>query len=1178
VPTLDYISGLYFVGYAIMNQRLYYCLFLGFISLLLGPGQSTYAAAPTTRSLEFVENRGQWPQPVRFAADIPGGRLFLQPAGFTYTLYSPQDLSAHNHHDDRSETTTVPPERLRGHAYTVSFVGGRAAATISSQEPTDGMRNYFLGKDSRQWARHVRGFRQLRYEKVYPNTDVQLYENVGGQLEYDFLVAPGGKPDAIRLRYEGQESLTLQEGVLVVRTSVGQVTETAPRAWQNINGRRVPVPCAFVLRGQEVSFSLPQGYQRKYPLVIDPTVIFSSFTGATDDNWGNTATYDEEGHLYSGGTAFGPGYPVSPGAFDQSFNQVIDIAIIKYNTSVNGPGARLYATFLGGKSVETPHSLVVNSKGELLIMGTTSSADFPTSATAFDRKFNGGASITPLSGSNYTQGSDIIVSTLSTDGSQLLASTFLGGNGNDGLNTDKAGDDYLSRNYGDSFRGDIAVDAADNVYLTSNTISTDFPVRNGLGRTYGGGGSDAVVAKLPADLSSLLWSSYLGGRGADAAYSIQLAKDGSVYLAGGTNSTDFPTTTGSYQPGKAGNADGFVAHISADGTSLVQASYLGTAQYDQAYFLQLDELDNVYLLGQTFGAYPVTSGLYNNNKQRGGQFIQKMDPQLATRVYSVVFGSGRNGVDLSLTAFLVDACERIYACGWGGRVNQGYTGGSTDGLPVTSNAIQPTTDGSDFYLIQFGAGAKSVEYATFFGENGGRGEHVDGGTSRFDKRGVVYQAVCGGCGGTSGFPVPPGANTYSSRNNSRNCNNAAFKIDFGLNFAQAGPARIVCADDDAFVLGGSPAGGTWTGPGVTRQADGSYLFTPGPTLVGEQKLTYSVASTGVCITTSILSLTVNPVQTVDFPLAPMLCTNQAAVTLTATPVGGTFSGKGVTGNQFNPVAAGPGTHTITYTLPPGQCGQATRTINVQAPPSVEAGRDTALCSFQNLPYQLLGATPAGGIWSGTGVTPTGMFTPPAAADTAQLIRLTYTYQAENGCSQFDVRRVVMAPLNTQTEPLPLPECPAYPGKTGLAPLTVHFVSPSRYASSYDWDFGDGSPHSTEANPTHIYTTPGSYSVSSNAYYTTNCQVETRYLTVEVGQPMVPNIFTPNNDKRNDTFVQHFTCLPVSLKIFSRWGNEVYSTADYHNDWTGDKLADGIYYFLLRDTDGKQYKGWVEVRR
>ncbi|WP_303310125.1 gliding motility-associated C-terminal domain-containing protein [Hymenobacter sp. BT730] len=1161
-----------------MNQRLHYSLLLGFFSLLLGtvwPGHS-YASVPTTRSLEFVENRGQWPEPVRFAADVPGGRMFLRPTGFTYSLYSPEDLSAYNHHDGRSQATTTPPDRLRGHAYSVTFVGGRSA-TISSQEPTEGTRNYFLGTDSRRWAQNVSGFRQLRYEKVYPNTDVQLYENIGGQLEYDFLIAAGGKPEAIRLRYEGQESLMLQEGVLVVRTSVGHVTETAPGAWQDINGRRVPVACAFVLRGKEVSFSLPQGYQRKYPLVIDPTVIFSSFTGATDDNWGNTATYDEEGHLYSGGTAFGPGYPVSPGAFDQSFNQVIDVAIIKYNTKVSGPAARLYATFVGGNSVETPHSLVVNSKGELLIMGTTSSEDFPTSATAFDRKFNGGVPIVPLSGSSYTKGSDLFISTLSANGSQLVASTFLGGTGNDGLNTDKSGDNYLSRNYGDSFRGDITVDATDNVYLATNTFSTDFPVRNGLGRTYGGGASDAVVAKFPADLSNLLWSSYLGGRGADAAYSIQIARDGSLYVAGGTNSSDFPVTAGSYQPARAGNADGFVAHITAAGTTIKEATYIGTAQYDQVYFLQLDELDNVYLLGQTFGTYPVTTGLYDNRKRRGGQFIQKMDPQLTARVYSVVFGSGRTGVDLSLTAFLVDACERIYACGWGGNVNRGFNGGSTDDLPVTSNAIQGTTDGSDFYLIQFGAGAQSVEYATFFGENGGRGEHVDGGTSRFDKRGVVYQAVCGGCGGTTNFPVPPGANTYSTLNNSRNCNNAAFKIDFGLRIAQAGPAQTLCADAAPLVLGGFPAGGTWSGPGVTKQSNGSYLFTPSAELVGEQHLTYSVASTGVCVTTSTLRLTLNPVQTVTFPLATLLCTNQASVSLSATPAGGTFSGKGVSGNLFNPAAAGPGEHTITYTLPTGQCGQASQTVKVLSPPSVEAGRDTALCSFQNLPYQLLGATPAGGIWSGIGVTPEGMFTPPAAADTAQQIRLTYTYQDPNGCSQFDVRRVVMAPLNTQVAPLPLPECAAYPGKTGLAPLTIHFVTPSRYASSYDWDFGDGA-HSDEANPTHVYTKPGSYSVSSNAYYTTNCQVDTRFLTVEVGETFVPNIFTPNNDKRNDTFVQHFTCLPVSLKIFSRWGNEVYSTADYHNDWSGDKLSDGLYYFLLRDTEGKQYKGWLEVRR
>ncbi|MBG8553004.1 DUF7948 domain-containing protein [Hymenobacter guriensis] len=1141
---------------------------------------SVQAALPgPEKTLEFIENRGQWPAPVRYAASLPAGRLFLRPTGFTYSLFSPEDLGSHGH--DQAGAPHAPKAELRGHAYTVTFEGGNAAPTLTGTEATTEQRSYFRGPDPRQWATGVRGFRQVQYQGVYAKTDVQLYENAAGHLEYDFVVAPGGRPAAIRLRYQGANTLRLEEGNLMVGTSVGTVTELAPRAWQYVNGKAVTVPCSFELRGQTVSFLFPQGYRKDLALTIDPTVVFSSYTGSTADNWGNTATYDEEGHLYSAGVVFAPGYPVSAGAFSTSFSGVIDVGIIKYDTQANGPAARLYATYLGGENTETPHSLVVNAQGELLIFGSTSSRQFPTTTGAVSRTLQPGQAYQVFNSYSYLNGADLFVAKLSANGSTLLASTLLGGSGWDGLNVDtgNSAGNFLARNYGDTFRGDIITDAEGNVYVASCTSSNNFPVKNGLKRAYGGGTLDGLVLKLSPKLDQLYWASYLGGNGADAAYSIKLASDGSVYVAGGTTGSNFPGTTGALQAGSAGNTDGFVAHISADGSSLLQATYRGTDQYDQVYFLQLDAADNVYVLGQSFGNFPITAGLYDNRKRRGGQFIQKLSPQLNSLTYSTVFGSGRGGTDLSLTAFLVDDCERIYACGWGGNINNGYTGGSTTDLPTSSNAVQPSTDGSDFYVVQFGAGARAIEYATFFGEQGGSGEHVDGGTSRFDKRGVVYHAVCGGCRGSSRFPVPPGANTYSRVNNSSNCNNAAFKIDFELRIANAGRPQAVCADAGPIRLGGSPSGGVWAGPGISQQADGSYIFTPSAALVGEQALRYTAQSTGTCFTNSNLRMTVRPVVPVDFSLPAQRCTNEDLVPLTATPAGGTWSGPGVRGSQFDPAAAGPGTHTITYTLPADQCGQASRQIVVLPPPVVEAGRDTALCSFQNTPYQLQGATPAGGTWSGTGVTPEGWFTPPVAADSAQRLRLTYTYQAPNGCPDSDVRQVVMAPLNTNVQPLPVLECVSYPGKTGLAPFSIRFVSPAQYASQYDWDFGDGTPHGTTASVEHIYERAGTYTVAMTAAYNSTCQVQTRYLQIEVADPLVPNIITPNNgDNLNQVFIQHYTCLPAALKVFSRWGQEVYSSADYRNDWDGGKLPGGVYYFLLRDTEGRQYKGWLDIHR
>ncbi|RPD49779.1 PKD domain-containing protein [Hymenobacter sediminis] len=1154
-------------------------LLLSLTTQALPPGRPlvrTASPAPTP-TLEFVENRGQWDARARYMAELPAGRLFLTSTGFTYTLADPAALQAAHEH-----TTGTPAPTLRSHAYAMLFEGGNSRATVQGNKPTAEVRNYYLGKDPSHWASKVPGFREVTYTNVYPGIGIKLYENAAALLEYDFTVAPGARPDQIRLRYQGAGAVELREGMLRIKTSVGEVIEQAPKAWQEApGGQRQAVSCQYELRNGVVSFRLGT-YDVRRPLVIDPTVVFSSYTGSTADNWGYTATYDEDGNMYSGGVAFGPGFPTSLGAFDQSFAAAMDIAIIKYDTRKQGTAARLYATYLGGEAADAPHSLVVNALDQLVILGSTSSRNFPTSRSAYDASFNGGAAVDPLNGNfdsptYYQNGSDLVVSILSPQGNALVASTYLGGSGNDGL-TLRAG---LQNNYGDAFRGDIITDGANNVYLVSTTQSTNFPVGGG-GRGTLRGAADAVVAKLNANLSSLLWSTLLGGSADEGACSIQLSTDQAVYVAGSSTSSDFPVTSGAFLTTTPTGTNGFVARFATSGSTVQAATLLGTAENDLAYFVQLDGANNVYVLGQTDGRYPITPGLYG--VAGGQQFIQKLTPDLKTGLYSTAFGSGQpQAHDLSPTAFLVDDCERVYLCGWGGSTNRGYGPSFMGRLPVTPNAIKPSSDGSDFYLVQFGAGLRNIEYATFYGENGGAGEHVDGGTSRFDKRGMVYQAVCGSCRGTGGFPTPPGANYFSKTNGSINCNNAAFKIDFGIIVADPGPTRYVCADNGPIVLGGQPAGGTWQGPGVSRLPNGSYQFLPSAELVGRNVLYYTATTTGVCQSTRPLRMIVTPVRTITIPPVPALCADGAPVTLQVTPAGGTWSQvKGLTGNVFNPRQAGPGTYTLTYSLSDSLgCGSATRVITVNAPPTPVAGPNLTLCAYETQTITLTGASPAGGVWSGPGVTADGHFTPPDTKLRGGIFTLTYTVTA-NGCPATATRQVLLAPSPTVNFPLSVPECaiaPRYPGQpvpTGLAPFSCPF-EPVLTGGTYEWDFGDGSPISKEEKPVHIFTTPGTYLVKLTARYS-NCTVETSFAPVVVGEVFVPNIITPNGDTKNETFIPHFSCQPASLRVFSRWGAKVYETTTYRNDWSGANLPDGTYYYHLQDTEGRTAKGWLTVQR
>ncbi|WP_192822051.1 gliding motility-associated C-terminal domain-containing protein [Rufibacter sp. LB8] len=1147
-------------------------------------------AAAYEKTLEFVENKGQWPAKVKFAAEVPGGKLFLQPNGFVYTLQEPvASPHAHSYQSLRTASPTqnlppLTPKTRKNHAYAVTFLGASTKTPTLGQETTPGTRNYYLGNDPKQWGSGARGFRQVTYQGLYRGVDMALYEQ-NGHLKYDLLVTPGASTQQIKVNYQGASSVQLQAGNLVITTSVGTILEQKPVAYQLKNGQRVLVPCAYELAGTVLQFSFPAGYDNTLPLVIDPVIEFSSFTGSTADNWGYTATHDSQGNMYSGGIVAGVGYPVSLGAFMSTYSGAWDMAIIKYNTKVTGAAARLYATYLGGLETDIPNSLVVNSADELLVLGTTSSQNFPTSATAFSKVFKGGPISYPFGSSGgpfYSKGSDLTITRLSANGQQLLASTFLGGTGNEGVMDSLSSEDTpLTKNYGDQFRGDIITDPAGNVYIASNTVSQDFPTRNAFRLTPNGGRRDAVISKMSPDLSQVVWSTYFGGTGLDAAYSIQLDASLNVYVAGGTTSPTLPATDAALQKTQTGGTDGFVAKIAANGQTVLAATFLGTRAYDQAYFLQLDQAANVYVLGQTLGEYPVTDSVYSN--ANGRQFIHKLNNSLSATEFSTVFGAGRATIDISPTAFLVDDCQRIYVSGWGGGTNSGiidgygksYGNGTTTGLPVTPDALKPTTDGRDFYLLQLGTNASRLLYGTFYGGNQfqSSGEHVDGGTSRFDKRGIVYQAVCGGCGGFSNFPIPPGAHYFTQNNGSERCNNAAFKFDFVEELtANAGPDLEVCEDDGVVPLTGFPAGGVWTGTGVSLN-NNAYQFTPSSVLIGSHVLTYTVTGTGACSRSSSRTVYVGKQvpHSLTLPDGPF-CGNATPIPLTGSPAGGTFSGPGVSGTTFIPAVAGIGTHVLTYrsTGLNGFCGVVTKTVVVDQP-VLDIGPDTVICPGSTAPFQLR-ANIAGGVWSGSHVSATGLFTPaPGLAGSVQV-----TYAITSPCVATVRKTIQITPLPAGQASL-ISSCPSNPEITGYAPFTARFANTITNARSFLWNFGDGNQSTAQA-PSHVYNNRGKYQVTLTLIFGDNCQEVRQIAEVVVEPNFLPNIITPNGDGLNDVFIQRFSCLPTELIVYNRWGKEVHREAIYQQNWNGGNLVEGTYFFLLKDESGASAKGWLEIVR
>ena len=735
----------------------------------------------------FTENKGQLNQKVYFHTKLHLGDIYFEKNTFTFDLYSAKDLDkAHKlRHARKNKNQLVEtPIILRKGVYKMCFIGANTTSNIFAEAQKEGLKNYFIGNDQSKWVSGARSYKCLNYGNLYDNIDAKIYTK-NNHLKYDFIVKVGGDPSKIKVHYKGVNNLKLTNGILEINLSHISVKELNPIAYQYINNQKQIITCEFILNGTEVSFNFPEGYDKSKDLIIDPTWVFSTLTGSTSDNWGFTATYDLGGNLYGGGIADGSGYPTTIGAYDVSFGGNWDAVITKFNPTGT---ALVYSTYIGGSDADQPHSLVTDPAGNLVIYGVTASTNFPTTSSTYDNSFNGGTWLFE-DGIYYNNGIDIFITKLNSSGSALLGSTYIGGSSNDGFSLNN----QLKFNYADHARGEVVLDDNNNIYITSSTNSTDFPTSSGAHQQNLGGDYDAIVACFSSDLSTLLWSTYLGGNSGDAGYSVRVNENNNmVAVCGGTLSSNIGATSGTIHSANLGGVDGYIATFDKSNGFLDALTYLGTSSYDQAYILEIDANGDIYVTGQTKGNYPVSAGVYSNNNS--SQFIHKMNSTLTTTDFSTVFGSGSSTVNISITAFLVDNCENIYVAGWGGSTNNE---GNTNNMPITANAIQLNTDGSDFYFIVLDRDAQSLLYGTYFGLNGGAwwaGEHVDGGTSRFDKQGIIYQGVCAGCGGY-GFPTSPGA--FSSTNNSSNCNYGAIKIDFDvvgvMAVASASPNTSGCA-------------------------------------------------------------------------------------------------------------------------------------------------------------------------------------------------------------------------------------------------------------------------------------------------------------------------------------------------------------------------------------------------
>jgi hypothetical protein len=635
-------------------------------------------------SLAFESNEGQLDPAVRFEAKGGGFAVWLTDRGATLDLRAKEGSGSN---------------LVLG----LEIVRSQAAQPVAT-EPLRARSNYFRQTSEANWIRGVPRFARVTYPGVHPGVDL-VFHGEEGRLEYDFVVAPGASPNDAQLDVTGAEALSLdREGALLIRTRQGVLRQPPPTVYQeDEGGARRPVEAAYRLAGEaRVAFAIGR-HDETRSLVIDPVLLYSSYLGGSSFDEATAVAVDASGNVYLAGFAASPDFP-SKDAVQAATGGSTDAFVAKL--SPDGQEL-LYATYLGGSSEDAAYGIAVDASGSAYLTGTTESSDFPVFPVFVPE---GEAGSCPTLQCANGGASNAFVTKLAPDGSDLAYSTYLGGSGYDvaqGIAVDALGNAYvagftqspdfptispfqstllgtqnafvaklapsgamlLGSSYlggsGNDAASTLAVDAQGNVYVAGYTQSKDFPA-HALQKSLRGT-QNAFVTELAPSLEKLVFSTYLGGSGEDAANAIALDASGDVFLAGGTTSVDFPVQ-GAYQPSNAGNQDAFVAKLAQGGGSLVYSTFLGGSGTDAATGLALDDAGTAHVVGQTRSAdFPVRGAFQTKNAAPnapdGNAFIALLDATGRTLVGSSYLG-GNGGA--SAQAVALDSTNVAWIAGGAG--------------------------------------------------------------------------------------------------------------------------------------------------------------------------------------------------------------------------------------------------------------------------------------------------------------------------------------------------------------------------------------------------------------------------------------------------------------------------------------------------------------------------------
>ena len=679
---------------------------------------TTYGKVP----LSFEANAGQTSNEVKFLSRGGGYTLFLTRHAEAVLVFQKPAIQ-------QGKTERVVAESTPAAVLRMKLAGATVNPEVAGLEELAGRVNYFVGNDARKWRTNVPTYARVNFHGVYPGVDLAYYGN-RQQLEYDFIVAPHADPQKIAMRFQGAEAFSVDSnGDLVLTINKKELRFRKPVVYQEIDGRRHEITSTYMLKGKRsVGFEIA-AYDPNRPLIIDPTLVYSTYLGGSIYSNGYGVAADSAGNAYVTGETCASDFPTTPSAFQSVSPGSCPAFVTKFNPTGSG---LVYSTYLGGSkgSGARANGIALDAAGNAYVAGTTDSPDFPTTSGAFRP--------VPLCVACDTG----FVTKLNPAGSGLVYSTYLGGSIFDLIM-------------------DIAIDASGDAYVTGWTESVDFPITPGAAQPVFPGtasfSTSVFMTKLNASGTALLYSTYLGGSQNAFGYAIAVDPSGNAYVTG-TAFGDFPVTPFAFQVLSQGGVDAFVAKIDPTGfgsASLVYSTYLGGAANEDARGIAVDATGNAYVMGTTQSDnFPTTSGAFQAVKTSmptlGSAFVTKMKPDGTGLVYSTFLGGTRYQIG---TGIAVDASGGTYVTG---------TTNSYD-FPTTPDAFQPNKGGYgacwwDAFVTAINPQGSALVYSTHIG--GGIGGGSCGyGTDRgeriaVDVGGHVY---VGGWTESTMFPTTPGA-------------------------------------------------------------------------------------------------------------------------------------------------------------------------------------------------------------------------------------------------------------------------------------------------------------------------------------------------------------------------------------------------------------------------------------